>query len=639
MKKILFASALCMLTGFAMFAEENIEYKVIGSMSGNLDLNMGYYEPDLVEPPVEVELKGFYKDGKLTITPMLNVNDHPVTFTIDIATGLAVAENTFIKSEDFMGNGSPIDYYYGDLATQKPILYGAIRNTGDNTSELYIQPWGLMGDYSSLGIGIFFEAVYYNTIAKLNFAIEGLGEHPEASPGPSETPKNGDKFSYVYEGRIINYSIISVAEKTVKVDKNISVPGELILPEKVYYGDAYTLVEIGEKAFEKNINLTDITIPNSVEKISNEAFYGCSGLTSAEIGNSVTQIKGAAFMNCYALSDIVIPNSVIEIGQQAFWRCNALTSIIIPDSVTELGSSAFEECSGLTTAILGNSLISISNDLFFNCSNLKNVVIGNSVTEIGNSAFYQCTSLTDIEIPESVNTIKASAFSFCSGLTSIEIPNSVITVGRNAFSNCSGLTNAVIGDAVQEISGQMFYNCTNLKDVVLGKSVKKIGENAFQECTNLSNISLPASVTSIGNEAFRACIALTEIMLPNSVQQIGDNAFYSCNSLANVKCEAINPPVCGNNVFSPVTYETAELHVPKGSKDAYAAAEAWKNFNTMVDDLPGTVGVADGLIDFNNNSNVYNMQGILVKRNATAGDIKALNPGLYIIGGKKVLVK
>lgn len=49
-------------------------------------------------------------------------------------------------------------------------------------------------------------------------------------------------------------------------------------------------------------------------------------------------------------------------------------------------------------------------------------------------------------------------------------------------------------------------------------------------------------------------------------------------------------------------------------------------------------------IIFNNSAapirnDIYNLQGVCLKRNASEDDIKALAPGLYIIGGKKVLVR
>ncbi len=38
-------------------------------------------------------------------------------------------------------------------------------------------------------------------------------------------------------------------------------------------------------------------------------------------------------------------------------------------------------------------------------------------------------------------------------------------------------------------------------------------------------------------------------------------------------------------------------------------------------------------------NHIYNIQGVLIKRNATSCDIETLSPGLYIIGGKKVIVR
>lgn len=49
-------------------------------------------------------------------------------------------------------------------------------------------------------------------------------------------------------------------------------------------------------------------------------------------------------------------------------------------------------------------------------------------------------------------------------------------------------------------------------------------------------------------------------------------------------------------------------------------------------------GISDVTADENVPNDVYNMQGVCIKRNATADDVKALTPGLYIVGGKKVFV-
>ena len=90
-------------------------------------------------------------------------------------------------------------------------------------------------------------------------------------------------------------------------------------------------------------------IPSNVTSIGNFAFSGCSGLTSIEIPNSVTSIGHAAFSNCSGLTSIEIPNSVTSIGNSAFSGCSGLTSIEIPNSVTSIGDYAFYNCTGLTS--------------------------------------------------------------------------------------------------------------------------------------------------------------------------------------------------------------------------------------------------------------------------------------------------
>ena len=139
----------------------------------------------------------------------------------------------------------------------------------------------------------------------------------------------------------------------------------------VYDASAITDTEICNYAFAGCLSLTDITIPDSVTSIGEEAFNGAA-LTSITIPDSVTSISNGAFCFCESLTSITIPDSVTSIGEGAF-NYAALTSITIPDSVT-----------------------SIDNRLFYFCPNLATITIPDSVTSIGYDAFYYCKSLTSI---------------------------------------------------------------------------------------------------------------------------------------------------------------------------------------------------------------------------------------------------
>lgn len=58
----------------------------------------------------------------------------------------------------------------------------------------------------------------------------------------------------------------------------------------------------------------------------------------------------------------------------------------------------------------------------------------------------------------------------------------------------------------------------------------------------------------------------------------------------------------------------------------------------MMEDMP-TAGIDDVSADTFGHVDVYNLQGILVKRNISREDLKYLPTGIYIVAGKKILVK
>lgn len=58
----------------------------------------------------------------------------------------------------------------------------------------------------------------------------------------------------------------------------------------------------------------------------------------------------------------------------------------------------------------------------------------------------------------------------------------------------------------------------------------------------------------------------------------------------------------------------------------------------MMEDMP-TAGIDDVNADTFGHVDVYNLQGILVKRNISREDLKYLPTGIYIVAGKKILVK
>ena len=244
---------------------------------------------------------------------------------------------------------------------------------------------------------------------------------------------------------------------------------------------------------------------------------------------------------------------------------------------------------------------------------LTRVIIGNGVTTIGEAAFRSCSHLTSVNIPNSVTTIGGWAFSICSSLISVTIPNSVTTIGDNAFIGCSSLTSVTIPNSVTTIEGY-----------------------AFSDCSSLTSVTIPNSVTTIGSEAFSDCTNLQKVNIGNSVKTIGEFAFNKCTNITQISSEAVVPPTCESGVFFYVNTSKCKLIVPKNSLDAYKQAYQWEDFSLIEGSTTGitnTVNNKAGLAD------VYTIDGTKRLSKASTDEINALPKGVYIVNGKKIIIK
>ena len=342
-------------------------------------------------------------------------------------------------------------------------------------------------------------------------------------------------------------------------------------------------VGIVDYAFYACFDLTSVTIPNSVTRVTSRAFQKCDKLIQIENGvsyvdkwvigcdESVTSvvlrentagIGDRAFEDCGSLTSVIIPDSVTTIGNYAFYRCG-ITSVIIPESVTTIGEYAFHACLDLASVTIGNSVARIGNYAFLQCENLTNMTIPASVTSIGYMAFYGCFGLMSVSIYDIAAWCKIDFSNYAANplsharnlylikddsselITDLRIPDSVATIGDYAFFECYSLTSVTIPASVAIIGDGTFQYCDNLTSVTIPNSVIDIGNFVFSNCTNLTNVIIGNSVMNIGNFAFSNCTNLTNVIIGNSVTTIGDNAFFN-SDLTNI---VVNE---GNKVYQSI---------------------------------------------------------------------------------------
>ena len=236
-------------------------------------------------------------------------------------------------------------------------------------------------------------------------------------------------------------------------------------------------------AFQNNVNLTSIVIPDTVTSIGNYAFNGCHGLTSIVIPDSVTSIGEYAFYYCQNLSIVTYTGTEeqwdsISIGGNNKWLTNAAIRF----------SSDSVESKGLAYTSNGDGTCYVSG--IGTC--MDNVIVipsvspgGDRVTAIGDSAFTDRTNITTVIIPEGVTSINYRAFWNCYRLVSIIMPESLTSIGDEAFYYCNALSSIIIPENVTSIGGKAFFYCDSLTTIYLGKSVTSIGNGAFDYCNAL----------------------------------------------------------------------------------------------------------------------------------------------------------
>lgn len=243
-------------------------------------------------------------------------------------------------------------------------------------------------------------------------------------------------------------------------------------------------------------------------------------------GVTVTTIGTDAFLGLN-ITSVTIPDSVTEIGANAFAGCTNLTSVNYIGDWSKLtiqsGNPAVQDAANEQLFdfkfILNNTAVIVTR---YN-GTAADVTIpsrykGKPVTMIDHAAFFNSV-VTSVTIPDSVTSIDDNAFGFCSQLTNISIPNSVTYIGFSAFAHCTSLKSITLPSSLSSISEALFSGCSQLTTIHIPDSVPSIQSYAFYHCRNLETIRIPVSVTLIETDAFAGCPSLMTVTYPGSKTQ------------------------------------------------------------------------------------------------------------------------
>ncbi len=299
-----------------------------------------------------------------------------------------------------------------------------------------------------------------------------------------------------------------------------------------------------------DLDVNTMLVPDEIVGIADYTCYENMSILQVDFQNSqLKRIGKGTFIVTYVSMGtsldgfITIPGSVEKLDEYAFYGASLLSKVKVGEGTKEIGRSAFY-ASGLTAVTLPSTLEKIDDYAFFGCTALKEIVIPASVKEIGDYAFFGCTALTKITIATSDTPaplkIGRSAFMGCTALATVNFGSGIVEIGERAFVGCESLGMALLPNSLQTIERHAFFGCTSLSVLSLGSALENIGDYAFMGCTALKKVLFPASIQSIGTQAFMGCTALKTVILPSSVQTLEAHAFYNCPMLV-IYCEGAAP--------------------------------------------------------------------------------------------------
>ena len=143
------------------------------------------------------------------------------------------------------------------------------------------------------------------------------------------------------------------------------------------------ITEIGPCAFAGNNHITSVVLGEMIKAIPAECFAGCGSLKSV-VAENITVIGDGAFVFCSSLSDIKLPDCLEKIGIAAFYDCSSVKSFNLSDSIAEIGTSAFGNCVSVSSIRIPAKISQVESWLFEINPDIKSV----SITDLTN--FFCC---------------------------------------------------------------------------------------------------------------------------------------------------------------------------------------------------------------------------------------------------------
>ena len=115
-----------------------------------------------------------------------------------------------------------------------------------------------------------------------------------------------------------------------------------------------SVTSLGEYCFYE-MPITAVTIPDSITKITTNAFSRCEALETVVLPSTITALEATCFAWCRKLSNINLPEGLKDIMTYVFNSC-AFENVVIPASVNQVLNQSFGNIKSLQTVTFKKAL-------------------------------------------------------------------------------------------------------------------------------------------------------------------------------------------------------------------------------------------------------------------------------------------
>lgn len=453
-------------------------------------------------------------------------------------------------------------------------------------------------------------------------------------------------------------------------------------------------------AFGHCTSLTSLSIPNNVQSIENYAFNYCKSLadvsfegldeqmisqsfpdwTSTNYASGSTSeqeytfsvVSGDVLTFNYSVKGYGYDKLIVKINDTVVVSEQGNESSIYRKEFTANGQVSLymayikgisgSDKASVTNIWLNNQRLELGSNgtdpLFADCP-LDEVYIGRKLSyktssDYGYSPFYRNTSLRTVEITDAETQIYDNEFYGCSNLKSLKIGNGVKSIGNWAFSGCSSLDYFSAGFHVESIGEEAFSDCTGLKKYYSYSMIPPVCSSQALDDINKWDCTLYVPANSSDeykaanqwkefffvDEMDAVLVADIKLNMSEISMSIGETFQLTTEVLPSnatnqsVVWESSNPEcvtIDGNGLVSAISDGTSMITVKSADGNCEATCLVSVSPDSGIEDI--IVSTADGIYT------VYNFQGILVLKTEDIERVKQLPAGLYIVNGKKMIIR